>query len=210
MLGAGVAISAGAGASGAARPTLHAARGCYLVKQPVRLHGAGFAPLRTYVVSIDGVYFGQATTDARGTLKPRPILPGGLPAGYAQSVEHVEASDGSSVARTRFTLTRPAGARFLRTSGRGTGIRAPIEIWGYSRTGRRRRVYLHYVDPSGRARANTSLGRTTGQCGYMRTKAVRLFPVSPSPGTWTFQVDTRPHYSRHVAGPVHRITVAVR
>src|SRR5581483_6766083 len=122
-------------------------------------------PLRTYVLSIDGVYFGQDTTDSTGTLNPRPILPGGLPAGYAQAVERVEVSDGTSSARTAFTLTRSAGARFLTVSGSGTSLRAPVEVWGYSLTGKRRRVYLHYVDPSGRARRTTGLGRTAGQCG---------------------------------------------
>src|SRR5581483_5704842 len=100
ILGAGAALSCTSLAHGASRPSLTAARGCYLVKQPVTLQGAGFAPLRTYTLTIDGVYFGQDTSDAQGNLTPRPVLPGGLPAGYAQAIEHVQASDGISSAGT--------------------------------------------------------------------------------------------------------------
>lgn len=209
ILAAGIALGATALSLGASSPTVGTARGCYLVRQPVRLHGSGFAPLRTYVLSIDGVYFGQDTTDANGTLAPRSILPGGLPAGHAQAVEHVGVSDGTSSAETRFTLTRHAGARFMAISGTGTTLKAPVELWGYSLSGRRRKVYLHYIDPSGHARRSIGLGRTGGQCGYLRTSEISIFPFTPSPGTWTFQIDLKPHYSRHPGRPVNRITVAV-
>ena len=110
----------------------------------------------------------------------------------------------------RFTLTRPAGARFLATSGSGTSLKAPIEVWGFSLSGKRVRVYVHYVAPRGRARKTVAVGRTGGQCGYLRTSDRKVFPFSPSRGTWTFQIDTRSRYSRHPRGPVQRIKVAVR
>jgi hypothetical protein len=173
------------------------------------LNGTGFAPSRTYVLSIEGVYFGQDRTNSRGALAAGPILPGGLPAGYAQAVDHVEASDGTRSASASFTLTRPPGARFLATSGSGASLKAPIEVWGFSLNGARRHVYLHYVAPSGSARSTVALGRTGGQCGYLDTPPRRVFPFSPSPGSWTFQFDTRAGYSPHPGGPVWRIQVAV-
>lgn len=209
MLGAGAAVCCTSMALGASGPSLRAARGCYLLKQPVTLTGTGFAPLRTYTLTIDGVYFGQDTSDPQGRLVPRPVLPGGLPAGYAQSVEHVQASDGISSASTTFTLSRPAGGRFVAISGGGTAINAGVEVWGYSLTGRRRRVYLHLVDPSGHARRTTSLGQTGGQCGYLRSRSQRLFPFTPSRGRWTFQIDLKRTYARHPKGPVQRIPVSV-
>ncbi len=209
LLSAGVAACGSGLALGASAPTLHTSRGCYVVKQPVRLHGTGFAPSRTYVLSVDGVYFGQGTTDSHGALLPPPILPGGLPAGSAQSVDQVQASDGTNTATASFTLTRPAGVRFLQTSGSGTSLRAPIEVWGYSLGGTKRGVYLHYVGPTGHRRTTVALGHTGGQCGYLRTSPRKIFPFTPTRGTWTFQIDTRSRYARHPGGPVRRITVAV-
>jgi hypothetical protein len=170
--------------------------------------GSGFAPSRSYVLTIDGVYFGQASTDANGSFSPH-ILPGGLPAGVPQAVDLLEASDGSTGASAHFTLTRPAGARFLKITGSGTSLKAPIEVWGFSTSGARRTVYLHYVTPSGRARSTAKLGHTGGQCGYLRTSRRPVFPFTISPGTWTFQIDTRSRYSRHPGTPVSRIRVTV-
>jgi hypothetical protein len=207
-LGAGAAACASGLAFAAGNPSLHTSRGCYLVGQRVGVRGSGFAPSRFYVLTIDGVYFGQASTDSNGSFSPN-VLPGGLPAGVPQAVELLEASDGSRGASTRFTLTRPAGARFLHVTGSGSSLKAPIEVWGFSPTGARRTVYLHYVTPSGSARSTVKLGQTGGQCGYLRTARRPVFPFSITPGTWTFQVDTRSQYSRHPGTPVSRIRVTV-
>lgn len=208
-LGAGAAASVSGLAFGAGTPSLHTNRSCYVVSQPVRVTGSGFAPGRPYVLSIDGVFFGQASTDAQGSFSPQ-IVPGGLPAGVAQAVDQIEASDGSSTADATFTLTRSAGARFLRVSGKGASLKAPLEVWGFSLSGARRTVYLHYVTPAGRSRSNVKLGHTGGQCGYLRSSTKPLFPFGASPGTWTYQVDTKARYSRHPGGPVGRIEVTVR
>jgi hypothetical protein len=48
--------------------TTHA---CDLVGAPVDQRGSGFAAHRTYVISIDGVYFGQDRTNAHGALNSR-------------------------------------------------------------------------------------------------------------------------------------------
>ena len=110
---------------------MRTARGCYLVGTRVHLSGSGFAPDRAYVISIDGVYFGRGRTNANGALGSDDSLrPGGLPAGTAQVVDRLEASDGTRAARTRFTVTRRPGARFLASSGSSSTLRAPVEVLG--------------------------------------------------------------------------------
>ncbi len=49
----------------------------------VALSGSGFAGSREYVVSVDGVYFGESKTRANGTFRSS-LRPGGLGAGVAQ------------------------------------------------------------------------------------------------------------------------------
>lgn len=180
-----------------------------MVGQAVQLQGSGFAPSRTYVVTIDGVFLGQRATNGQGDFSI-PVRPGGLPAGAAQHVDRLLVSDGTSSASTTFTLTRAAGARVFDTSGSNPRtISARFQVWGYSMGGSTRTVYVHYVGPSGRARKTVALGGTGGQCGALRTGRRRLFPLSPSSGTWTLQLDTRRSYARHPSGPVTRISVRI-
>jgi hypothetical protein len=54
-----------------------------------------------------------------------------------------------------------------------------------------------------------TLGTSTGHCGYLLTQPRRVFPFTPSRGTWTFQYDTRPSYLRDPGAPVSRETVKV-
>lgn len=201
-----VLVAAAPAVAGAA--TVSTNHGCYLVGQPVTLTGSGFAAARTYAVTIDGVYFGMSGTDAHGAFSVK-FGPGGLPAGSAQGVDKLDATDGTVSAGTTFTVTRPAGARFLAARGNPFTLRAPFEVWGFSMTGARQPVYLHYVSPAGAARLTVSLGHTGGECGYLRTSARRVFPFVPSPGTWTFQIDTKRGYARHPGGPVARIQVGI-
>jgi hypothetical protein len=202
-----IALTASA-APAAQGATLSTGKACYAVGQSVTLSGSGFADSRSYVVTVDGVYFGESTTSASGAFATS-LRPGGLGANVAQSVDQLEATDGDATADTSFTVTRPAGARFLASSGSPGVLRAPFEVWGFSLSGARLPVYLHYVSPAGRVRETVSLGRTGGQCGYMRTAARRVFPFAPSVGTWTFQIDTRKAYSAHPGGAVARIRVGV-
>jgi hypothetical protein len=189
-------------------PTVHTDRGCYLVGQRVGVTGSGFAPGRTFDVAIDGVDFGQSRTDAAGAFSSS-LIPGGLGAGIAQHVDHLDATDGTTSARAAFTVTRSVGARFLAATGNPNTLRAPFEAWGFALDGKRKRLYVHWVAPSGRARATAILGRTAGQCGYLRTRARRVFPFSPSRGTWTLQVDAHARFARHAAGALARIRVRV-
>jgi hypothetical protein len=188
--------------------TVSTSKGCYLVGQPVTLSGSGFGDARSYAVSVDGVYFGESTTAARGGFRSS-LRPGGLGAGAAQSVELLEATDGVQTGDTQFTVTRPAGARFVASGGSPGTLRAPFEVWGFSLNGTRRPVFLHYVSPAGSARDTVALGDTSGQCGYLRTPTRTVFPFTPSVGKWTFQIDTSRSYSVHPGGPVARISVSV-
>ncbi len=184
-------------------------RGCYLLGQRVSLRGAGFAANRTYVVTIDGVYFGQSRTDSQGTFVAS-LKPGGLDAGYAQQVYDLQASDGSSLARASFTVTRRTGGLFLATRGNPRSLRAPFEVWDFAPSGGRRSVYVHYISPRGRSHSTVRLGQTGGQCGYLRTPSRRVFPFSPSIGTWTLQLDTSRSYLRKPGGPVAKIRVLIQ
>lgn len=214
-LAVGAAVGrAGGGAAWAATGTagggasVSASRGCYLVGQTVHFNGNGFAASRIYDVTIDGVDFGQDTTDSAGSFTAH-VVPGGLPAGVPQSVEELAVSDGSTQASTRFTLTRAAGARFLASRGSPGSLRAPFQVWGFSSSGAPLGVYVHYVSPSRRVQSTVSLGRTGGQCGYLQTKPMRVFPFSPSTGTWTLQVDSQRGYSSRPSGPAARIYVTI-
>ncbi len=195
-------------ASGAARPAVRTNHGCYLVGQKVIVAGTGFTPLRPFDVSVDGIDFGQSTTDSAGGFSSS-LIPGGLGAGLAQYVHHLDATDGTTDAGTTFTVTRNAGARLLAAAGNPHTLRAPFEVWGFALDSRRRPVYLHYVAPSGRAGRTYALGNTGGQCGYLRTRPRRVFPFSPSVGMWTLQVDTSRRYAKRPTGPMSRIRVQI-
>ena len=98
------ATALGASASAAQAPAISAGTGCYVVGRPVALSGTGFAGRREYVVSVDGVYFGESKTRADGTFRSS-LRPGGLGAGVAQQPEQLEVTDGT-VARTRASRSR--------------------------------------------------------------------------------------------------------
>ncbi len=197
-------------AESAVTPKVRTDRHCYRVGRPVTVTGTGFGVSRTVDVSIDGVDLGQSTTDAGGAFQGK-LVPNGLGRGQAQGVERLRASDGTSQgqAGTTFTVTDRIGARFLVSHGNPLGTHAPFEVWGFSMTGARLRVYLHYVAPSGSARRTISLGATGGQCGYLKTARKQFFPFVPSLGHWILQLDSHKRYARRPRGPVARIKVRI-
>jgi hypothetical protein len=214
-LAIGFAVGAATGASACCAAlaathhvTVRTNHGCYRVGQPIRVNGSGFAPGQLYDVAIDGVDFGQSTTDRKGSFRTR-LVPGGLGAGIVQHVNSLNATDGTREASTRFTLTRSTGARFLGSGGNPATLRAPFQAWGFALNGKSRPVYLHYVGPSGRARSTVFLGRARGQCGYLKTSSRRVFPFAPSPGRWKLQLDSVRRYTSRPTGPVARIFVSV-
>lgn len=190
------------------RPRVLTSHGCYRVGQAVRVTGSGFAPKRLYDIAIDGVDFGQNRTDAAGGFRTT-LVPGGLGAGIVQHVSHLNATDGSSAATARFTLTRSTGARFVGAAGSPRTLRASFQAWGFGLDGAHRSLFLHYVSPSGRALTTVRLGRAGGQCGYLRTQRRPVFPFSPSAGRWTLQIDSAHGYSGRPKGSVARIRVGV-
>jgi hypothetical protein len=189
-------------------PTIITDRGCYMVGQTVQLSGSGFAPYRSYVVSIDGVYLGSRTTDPTGNFSV-PLHPGGLPAGAAEHYDPVEVTDGTTSAQTNFTVTRRAGFRIANVAGGIHSLTGRFVVWGFSLTGITKSIYLHYVAPSGKLRKTVSLGTTRGACGYLRTARRRVFPFKVSAGNWVLQVDTQQPYSRRAPGPRVRIRVVI-
>jgi hypothetical protein len=207
---AAAAASACAAVAGADQvPTITTDRGCYVVGQTVQLSGSGFAPYRSYVVTIDGVYLGSRTTDSTGSFSV-PLHPGGLPAGAAEHYDPVEVTDGSTSAQTNFTLTRRAGFRIANVAGGVHNLTGRFVIWGFSMNGTTKPIYVHYVSPRGKLRKTVALGTTRGACGYLRTPRRRLFPLAVVAGTWTLQVDTQQTYSRLAPGPRVRIRVVIR
>ena len=202
-------IVAGSALAASSGPTASTNRSCYLVGQPVQFSGSGFAASRTFVVSIDGIYFGASKTNSSGKFATS-LRPGGLGADQAQRVVHLDATDGTATAGAVFTVTRSTGARFIASSGNPHTLRAPFEIWGFGLDGMPQTVYLHYISPLARVRLTVMLGRTGGQCGYLRTSTRRVFPFSASLGNWTLQLDTRANYSSRPGGPVARIRVMIQ
>ena len=194
-------------------PTLHTGRACYLARQPVDLTGAGFAPDQPYVASIGGVNWTPSqlpTTDANGDFTTHG-LPGVAFEGTRVQVRlSVTVTDGTSTARTAFTVTRTPGA-LLQTGPRTTvASRVPILVWGYAVNTPPAAVYVHYLTPAGRARTTVALGTTNGPCGYLRGSLGRLFPFRARPGRWTLEVDTSRRYVPHQVGPAHRFSLTIR
>lgn len=211
--------SAAVTAAASAGPTLKTNQACYLVGQPVAITGAGFAPARRYEVALDGGNFGLSTTDATGGFTAK-FRPGGVPAGQAQVVHHLTATDGTTTTNATFTITRKTGAFVSVGSGPAKSVRARFEAWGFALKNNRPQpsvpgrpapqVYVHYVNPRGKLIMSTPLGRAGGQCGYVKSGSKPLFGFSPGPGAWTLQFDTSFRYSKHPKGPKAYFGLRVR
>jgi hypothetical protein len=204
------ATLAAAAAVALAQASVHTNRACYVVGQSGQLTGAGFAPSTEFTVIVDGVLYGTDHTNSGGSFLINRFHPGNLPAGAAQHVAHVTVDDGTGDhAGTSFTLTRWAIAQLTGTRKTSRGFTGRFKIWGFSIDGSARRVYLHYVSPSGRIHRTVALGSTQGACGHLVSGRQLFVPFSLSRGTWTLQVDTHRSYSRHPGGAVSRIRVSI-
>jgi hypothetical protein len=183
----------------AAAATVRTDRSCYTVGQPVTVTGTGFTASSLYDIDIDGVDFGQSQTTATGGFSAS-LTPGGLGAGELQTVDTLDASDGTNEVTTTFTVTRPAGALFA--GGGGLRTRAAFRVWDFAPDGPPATVYVHYIRAHHPVSETVALGRTSGQCGTLRSAARTLFPFAPARGSWTLQFDTSHTYSPHPSGPV--------
>jgi hypothetical protein len=204
----GLVLALAPSAAAAAPPTVNTAARCYAVGKAVSVSGTGFTASAEYDLTVDGVDFGQSETTSSGTLSAS-FSPGGLAAGQAQIVDTLDVSDGISDVHTTFTVTRETGALVGAGTGTSPQRKVPFEVWDFAPTGPRVPVYLHYVRPHGGAARTVALGTAGGQCGYLRTKPLALFPFGPSTGKWTLQFDTHRAYSAHPAGRVARLAVDI-
>jgi hypothetical protein len=211
-LSAGLLAFAAVAASAASITT--AAR-CYEPGAKVPATARGFAPRSPLTVEVDGRVLrypdgSLPRTDANGDYANAfyaPYLKGAQP----QRPIGVSASDGTSSARTSFTVTRPPGASFAPAQGDPRTLKVRFSVWGFAlRSGRNTRTYLHWIRPNGRVRATAALGATQGDCGALRTRPRRIFPFAAEVGRWVLVIDAHPRYHVHAKGPRAKIPVNVR
>jgi hypothetical protein len=177
---------------------------CYLPHHSLAVSGAGFAPAARYVVTLDGARQGSGSTSAAGRIAGR--LDSGVLPSSAIDVRHtVTVAAGSTSASASFLVTHFA-ASFYPDTGDPATLRVRYTLLGFglgpaqrgdpAHDPTPRRLYLHYVDPSGHERDLVSLGRTHGVCGSLPlTRRHHLFAFTPTPGTWRLQFDTHRRYS---------------
>jgi hypothetical protein len=180
-------------------------RACYLQspKARVTLTGSAFTPGRPFRVEIAGqpVEGAAGTVDeagvARATFIPPAVPSGGTERTFTATVVQDDLSAGASFSVTRFLVDfRPStgtpATLHVRFSAFGFGL-----LQAHPLTPAPRSVYVHYVDPAGKIRRTTKLGRTAGPCGHiLQTAKQRLFPFTPRVGEWTLQFDTAQAYRR--------------
>ena len=167
---------------------------------PVKLTGEGYSPNADYLVLVNGGVVGSGTTDATGNVRYELTAPAPPDSGTGANDAgfHVEVSQGQVRAATDFRSARVfgdynpgngnPGTLKVRFSAFGFGIdRAPGSAAP--------EIFVHYVNPKGRAARTVSLGKGQGSCGSIRRTAKRkLFPFSPSRGKWVLQFDTSRRY----------------
>jgi hypothetical protein len=180
-------------------------RACYLqsAKARVTITGSGFAPGRPFRVEIAGepVEGASGTVDeagvARTTFMPPAVAREDTEGAFTVSLVQDDISADASFSVTRFLadfnpdVGKPATLK-VRFSAYGFGLVQANPLAPVART-----VYVHYVDPAGKLRRTTRLGRTAGPCGHiLKTAQQRLFPFKPRAGEWTLQFDTSATYRR--------------
>lgn len=207
-------LALGAAGSEAAATVATDAR-CYAQGAPLRLTASGLTPRAPLTVSLDGqaLRYRDGSTpsaDDAGSFASSFATPALAPG--ANQLRHVLAvGDGVVSGRTRFTVTRPAGAVFEPAQGDPRRLRARFQLWGFALdSGRNRRAWVHWVDPKGTARRTSALGVTQGDCGRLTTPLRRVFPFDPEPGSWTLVIDTRKRYRVQTDAARAKIPVHIR
>lgn len=210
------ALALGAAPALASAATLSTDARCYLQGAPLRMTATGLTPNAPLTVALDGQALryrngATPTADAAGGFASSFAVPA-LAAGLEQRRHVLSVADGTHKPRTRFTVTRPPGADFEPSSGNPATLRARFSVWGFALDGGRprARVWLHWIAPSGRARASAALGIAGGDCGALTTAARRVFPFAAAPGRWVLVFDTHRRYRAQASGPRAKIAVHVR
>lgn len=206
---------AAAGATGAAAATLTTDARCYAQGASLRLTANGMTPRAPLTVSLDGqaLRYRDGSTpqaDEAGTHASSFAVPTLAPG--ANQRRHVLAvDDGVTRVRTRFTVSRPAGADFAPRNGDPRTLRVRFTLWGFAlASGQNARAWLHWIDPAGRSRKTVALGVTQGYCGQLTSAQRRVFPFAAEPGRWTLTIDTHRRYRMQSDGPRAKIPVRVR
>jgi hypothetical protein len=202
-------------APAASAASIATARHCYVPGAKVPATARGFAPRTSLTLTVDGRVLrypdgSLPVTNASGGYENAFYAPY-LTATKTQRAIAVSASDGTSSARTSFTVTRPAGGSFAPTQGDPRTLKVRFSVWGFAlASGRNARAYLHWIRPNGKVRANAGLGRTRGDCGALRTRPRRIFPFAAETGRWLLVIDTHSRYRVHAKGPRAKMPVNVR
>jgi hypothetical protein len=201
-------------AAGAASLTTDAR--CYLQGAPLRIDATGLTPRAPLTVALDGQplrYRNGATpvADAGGSFASSFATPALAP-GVPQRRHALVVSDGVHRPGAHFTVTRPTGADFQPATGDPRTLRARFDVWGFALGGGapHARVWLHWIGPAGKVRANALLGVAGGDCGALTSAPRRVFPFDPRPGRWVLVLDTHRRYRAQASGPRAKIPVHVR
>lgn len=214
VLGAALAGTLG-GATAAHAATLTTDARCYLQGAPLRMTAGGFAPNAPLTVALDGqtLRYRDGSTprsDDAGTFGSSFATPALAP-GRPQQRHVLRVGDSDQAARARFTVSRPADGDFSPSQGDPTTLRARFSVWGFALGGTSgARVWLHWVDPTGKVRTSVALGTTSGDCGSLTTAPRRVFPFDPEAGRWVLVLDTQRRYRVQASGPRAKIAVHVR
>jgi hypothetical protein len=211
------ACSAGAAAAPALAEAaaIEVDRRCYEPGAPVAVRAVDFAPGAALTVTLDGTVLRHRdgslpTANGVGLFENRFSAPG-MAGGQRQRRIALEASDGTSGARTSFHVSAPAGGTFAPSRGDPRTLAVRFSVWGFALAdGRNHRVHLHWLAPGGAVRDDVPLGRTSGPCGTLTTARRRIFPFAAERGRWTLVLDTHARYRRGAAGPSVRIPVRIR
>jgi hypothetical protein len=189
------AAAAAAGAPAAAAATLTTDTRCYQETQEVVVNGAGFAPLSAVTITRDGKPLGTAQADVNGAFRNKFDTPE-LPDDIRERLYGLSATDTVNTADTTYRATR-VFANFKPGRGNPATLQVRFTVYGFGLVRRRAPVFLHYVNPNGRARRTVRLGTAAGVCGRIElTRERHLFPFDAERGTWILQFDTRSRYER--------------
>jgi len=172
---------------------------------PVKISGEGYAAGQAFTVLINGGVVDSGTADGAGNVAHELTAPPPPETGKrAYDAEYtLEVRQGAVASSTKFR-TAQVFSDFNPGSGDLTTLRVRFSAFGFGIAtapgGQPPEIFVHYVDPRGKAKKTISLGRGQGACGSIRRSGKRrLFPFRPRDGTWALQFDTQRRYVKGTA-----------